>query len=407
METGEIIGIIAGVVIGTSIIGYMSYTMFKVLVGVFKKVQKNQADSSDQFTKIDQAQPLPNELDDVVQRLEVERIRVKAKTKGLFKRAFLRAWFVIAGIPVILVLILSDEKLIPSIGFSVMGAALSAIGAGIYTLVKKGNNRTDFVSKLKKELVSKIVTIVNPELSFFDEGIDREEFIRADMFGGRTIESQDTIKGNIDGHPITITELTNVTHRKSTASNSNGSTYTYFNGIFVHLKLTGINLASILKIVPVIAVDNNQILMSRSGASTRRYFNRLKVDMEDKIALDPSSKKGNYEFFCKSPEVVQSFIKPGNLKVLDFIFEKYESEKKSLFEGIPFLQNLKQRSGIYISIIEDDFYLMLDWNKDMFEPDAFLNRNLVESGIAKNIHSDILFINQIVKEVGLLSKVSM
>lgn len=404
----EIIGVVVGAVIGFAFFIFIWYKIIKAILKVVRNFKNIKPDSPEKFVNAQQTKPISGEFDDITKRLEEERVRVKAKTKGLFKRAFLRAWLVMSGTGIILVLTLSEEKVAPIIGISVIGAVLSAIGGGIYTLIKKGINRHNFVHILKKELVSEIVKFVNPDLAFFDEGISSELFKKAEVFNGSIVESEDTIKGTIEGQSVVISECSNRSKTRSSSSSSQSTTtyYTYFDGVFVHLKLSGINLSTPLKIVPTFAIDNNQISMARSANGRRSHFKRINIDAGEKIILDPSVKKGNYEIFCSDRQVADTFVNTDSLKVMDFIFNKYESEKKSLFEGIPLLQNLKQRSGIYISIIEDNFFLMIDWDKDMFEPDAFLNNNLVESGIAQNIHQDIMFINQVIKEVALLSKVS-
>lgn len=397
-------------IFGIAVVGgmfYLWYRLMRWLIKLFKKSGDLQVNRTEEYLEKGKESPaLTGKFDTIVEKLEVDRLAAKKKTKGLFKRAFLRAWGVMGGTAIILTLTLTEGEIDPVaiIGPSVMTAFLAAIGSGIYTLIKKGSNRIDFVAKLKKELVSAIVKHVNPDLTFYDEGITDEEFNKADLFRGRTVKSEDTIKGNIDGQSVIISECTNSSYSNSSrnSNSSGGSTTTYFNGIFVILDLIHINVSSPIKIVPS-RISGGEF---NEATGIRTRYKKMNIDDTDKILIDPSLKKSNYEIYCTNKPEADSFINETSLKVLDYIFDKYEKEKETLFKDVPFLKEFKTKSGVYISIVENKLYLALDWNQDMFEPDVFLNKNLMESGIAQTIYKDLLFINQVVKEVNLLNKVS-
>ncbi len=384
---------------------YLWYRLMRWIVKLFKKSGELQADSTESYNeKGKEAPALSGKFDALVEKLEVDRLAAKKKTKGLFRRSFLKTWGVIGGIFLILSLTLSEVEITAESFFVplIPSAVIAALSAGIYTLFKKGSSRIDFVKKLKNELVSEIVKHINPDLTFSDEGITKEEFMRADLFRGRDVKSEDTIKGRIDGQNVIISECTNSSYSSSGRnSNSSGSTTTYFNGIFVILDLVHINVSSPIKIVPsrVSGGEFNET----TGIRTR--YKKMNIEDVDKIILDPSLKKSNYEIYCSDKQDADSFINETSLKVLDYIFDKYEKEKETLLKDIPFLKEFKIKSGVYISIVENKLHLAIDWNQDMFEPDMFLNKNLVESGIAQTIYKDLLFINQVVKEVNLLNKV--
>ena len=387
------------IVLGIGLVVFVFSKAFKGMFRLFKNIQNQEIDSPEKFEETAKTTSLSKEIDQIVADLEKERVSVKAKTKGLFKRAFLRSWITLSGIAVILIVSLSDEKIAPAIAAIVMCAALSAMGAGLYTLFKKGSNRYDFVKKLKSELVSEIVKSINPELIYKKEGISIELFKEAKLFNGSILESEDSIVGTIEGAPILFSECLNRSQYRANSDRSSG--FTFFDGIFVKMKLEKLQVSSPIKIIPSFAISNNDILRHENVRK-----NRINIDEASRIEIDASLENGDYGIFCEDQTVASQFISPKTIKVLNFIFEKYESEKASLFEGFPILGNFKRKSGVYISIVNDSLYLFIDWNKDMFEPDTFLNNNLVDTGIAQSIYQDLLFIHQVVKEIALLEKVS-
>jgi hypothetical protein len=382
---------------------YLWYRVIKWILKFVKNAKNLKADSSDKFVDEQANSRLSSKFDDIVKKLEAERLVAKKKTKGLFKRSFFRTWVIMGGTALLLTITFTEGKIDPVaiIAPSIMTAFLAAIGSGIYTAIKKGMKRHEFIKSLKKELVSEIVKHVNPDLTFFDEGIAEEEFKKADLFWGKDVKSEDTIRGTIDGQNVLISECQSSTYKSS--SNSSGSTTTYFNGIFVILDLANIHVSSPIKIIPSRISETNDF---NKITGLRTTYRKMNINDEDKITIDSSLNKSNYEIYCANKPQANSFINATSLKILDFIFDKYETEKESLFQDVPFLKNIKLKSGVYISIVENKLFMAIDWDQDMFEPDAFLNKNLVESGIAQSIYKDLLFINQVVKEVNLLNKVN-
>ena len=370
-------------------------------------------DSSSTYMK-GEIPPLPAEFDNIVKALDEEMGVAAKKTKGLFKRTFFTVWLSLLSIGITLNLLFAEDRLGPIIGMAVMGAAVSAIGVGIYTLLKKGSALNDFSRKMKKELVGKIVKEVNPALTFSNEGITKDTYDKADLIGGSRFESEDSITGKINGLDVSISECKLTRYKTSTVSGKHSSStndntsIVSFNGIFIQLELSSINTSTPIKIIPAFALESNfdKLLNLNPLVQTRYAYKRINIAKEDQIVIDSTLQKSGYEFFCKDKHVANSFINQKRLKVLDYIFDKYKDERESILNALPFLKDRDATSGVYFSIVGNMLYMALDWNEDLFEPDALLKEGIEESGLANKIHRDLLFINQIINEVSLLDKVN-
>lgn len=351
---------------------------------VFKMVKNAQPekDSSAKFN--DGETKLAGQFDDIVKSLEKERQVLYTRTKGLFKRAFFRTWFFLTCGLMLLITILSPSENLEVaivIGPIVMSAFVALIGGGIYTLVKKNTNSYDFSRKLKKQLVSKIVTFVNPELRFSGIAIDKEDFNQANLFPGSVFTSEDTIQGTIEGEEVSISEC----EQRNTAVNSRSENrITYFDGLFIILQLKNINLSAPLKIIPTYNVEKNTIKL---GESSLKIGNPNMILIKDKDEITPNV-SDKFKVFCENKPEAKAIMNDKFLKVADFILGKYEYK------------------DVFISINKNKLYLALSWNQDMFETDAFLKKSLLESKIAEKVHQDILFINQAIKEVNLINKLN-
>ncbi len=360
---------------------------------------------------------LPSEFDAIISSLDQERESALKKTKGLFKKSFIVIWPSFIAFTAILVLIFSgDTAIIFGVG-GFLGSFGSAIAAFIYMGIKEGNVMDGFATKLKKELVSKIVKHVNPMLTFSEEGISKEEYEKAGLIYGSKFKSEDSIRGNLNGHNVVISECQlTVTrssgpsrrNRSSNSSQNTSHTDITFNGIFMQIELASINLASPITIIPKFALATTlQRLISNfipSGSSMASTS--VRVQEQDLILIDSDLQKSDYEFFCNDPEVAKSFINQARLKVLDFIFDKYKDVRDSSANDFIAGIDKDANSGIYMSIVNNTLYIALDWNEDLFEPKSSLKREIGKSKLAEKIHRDILFINQIINEASLLDKVN-
>jgi len=383
---------------------FIFWSVIKITMKLIKNALPKE-NTSDKFVDEQTVPSLSGDFDQIVQNLEREREVLHNKTKGLFKRALFRSWFLLGSISVLLSLGLNTEgELMPKIvGPLLMTGVLSLIGAGIYTLIKKGTNNYNFSRVLKKELVSKIVTFVNPELAFFDKGITDQEFYSADLFNKGNFTSEDTIEGTIEGNKISISECNLYSHRqltndrttvqyKNVKINSGSrmstgtSSHQLFYGLFIQLALQHIDSPAPLKFTPVkknVLEEKFNIKISRDS-----YTPSLKkLDPKEKIEVDAALRNEKYDIYCSSNSGALSILSPKLIKVIDYIYQKFEG------------------NDVFVAINNTTLSLALSWNQDMFETDAFLKTNLVESGIAERFHKDLLFINQIVKEVNLINKI--
>ncbi len=374
-------------------------------------------------------QKLDNKFDKEILRVEKEREKFYNKTKGLFKRAYFRTVFVLAFSFILLGGYVNNwEYDVPSIIGPIMFSLVSGlIFGGIYSLIRKGTNNHKFSQILKQDLISKIVTHVNPQLTYDIEGISKEEFDKADLFlGGKqsTLSSEDKMSGTIDGKYVCISECTKrgpaasihkstlIKYKGKTISsdrepiNSNHGEYVdYFRGLFIEIELDGFHVTAPLKFVPSDKVKKEVHTGIDFTGSIQKMIN---INNEDLIDLEGDR---DYQIYCSDKTQAESVIDNKLLKVADYIFSKYNKEGAKLFEGIPLLGmlpgigNLKTSKGVFLSIMEGRLYLALEWPVDLFETDVFLKNNLVESGIAQKVYEDLLFINQLVKEVNLMNKV--
>lgn len=421
MDNFTIIFIVVAAV-GIFLFWKMAKFFYKKLVGILPK-----PDESQSFKEGDQAADISGKFADTVKKLEAERLIYYNKTKGLFKRAFLRAWLVISFVFIALALTLSESKEIDPIMFIgplVGSALLSSIGAGIYTLVKKGTNLSKFTRQLKQELVAEVVKAVNPNLTFYDEGIEEEEFNRADIFPdarNTSLLSEDKITGTIEGTKVVISEcikrgigshssrtdvkVKGVTVSRGSREYSQGhNTIEYFRGLFIQLDLNNISISAPLKIVPANRVRKEV----KTGFNVKGRGQFIKpVNADDRLDNLQDLENKPYEIYCSAKDDAEQIVNEAFIKVLDFIYSKYYGKRESN-DGNSAIGNLlfKERA-VYMTIRENMLYLALDWNKDMFEPDMLLKKNLVESGIAQEIYEDLLFINQVIKEVNLFNKVAV
>ncbi len=374
---------------------------------------------------------LDGKFDETIRNLEEEREKFYNKTKGLFKRALFRTAFVCASSFVLIGGHINDWVFtVPSIvGPIMMSLVIGLIGGGIYSLVRKGTNNHKFSRILKRDLVSKIVTHVNPQLSYFDEGIEKEEFDKADLFvGGKksTLRSEDKISGTVDGKRVCISECM----KKGPAASTRGRTeikikgktiatdrahletnigeyVTYFDGLFIEIELDGFDFSTPLKFIP-----NSKIRKEvETGIDFVGHVQKfIRIDKEDKIDIPGDH---SFEVYCNDRTKAESAIDDQLLKVADYIFGKYNKEGEKILKDIPLVgklpifKDVKTSKSVFLSIVGGKLYLALEWPEDMFETDVFLKNNLIEGGIAQKIYEDLLFINQLIKEVNLMNKISI
>ena len=394
----------------------------KKLVGLASK-----QDEGKKFVEGELADDIAEKFAATVEKLEAERAVYYGKTKGLFKRAFFKTWLGLAFVFIALAITLNETGEINAVVFigpSVMAALLSLIGAGIYTLVKKGGNSTEFTQKLKQELVAKIVNVVNPNLEFYGDGIKEEEFNKADIFpdgkNNTSLKSEDKIEGTIDGTKVIISEcikqgrvssttrtnlkIKGVTVSTGSLDNGDGPKYVeYFRGLFIQMDLNNMSISAPLKVVP----ENRVRKKVETGIDVVGRAHYIKTLLpEDKLDL-PGLENKPYSIYCGAKDEANQLVTDSFIKILDFVYEKYNHKRDSNDSNSIIGKMLFRERAVYITLRDNMLYMALDWNKDMFETDAFLKKNLIESGIAQEIYEDLMLVNQVVKEVNLFNKIAV
>jgi Protein of unknown function (DUF3137) len=360
--------------------------------------------------------------------LEAERQILYNKTKGLFKHTFLRAWVGTWLLFMVMSFILRESEefdVAIIIGPLFISAFLSLIGAGIYTLIKKGDNLYNFTRKLKQNLVAQMVETINPDLTFYTEGINEEAFDKADIFpaGNNTsFISEDRIDGFIDDSEVTISECikrgsnTMPTKRVDlkikgipiaigrAEINTDIKSIEYFRGLFVQIQLRNIRFSTPLKIIP----QKSVVKEVETGIAFEGSPHFIK-DPEPETIIDfiPELDNKSYALYCRNKDEAKAIITPDFIKVLDFIYNKYHMQRNSNSGRSVLGEMLFKEREVFITIHDNVLYMALGWSKDMFEPDRFLKKNLMESGIAQEIYDDLQFVNQVLKEVNLFNKVAV
>ncbi|HNP17662.1 MAG TPA: hypothetical protein PKL31_04435 [Fulvivirga sp.] len=372
---------------------------------------------------------LSKEFDSTISNLEAERSTYYKKTKGLFKRVFFRIVFTISFTSILYGVFINhaEDLVVLIVGTVLLSSIVALIFGGIYTLIRKGTNNYKFSRILKEKLVSKLVAHVNPNLSYLDEGIKKEAFDKADLFPNfknTSLKSEDTITGTIDGKKVSISECmkngpaastrakTEIKIKGKVISSDRGSLdtnigefVTYFDGLFFELEIDGYNFSAPLKFI----ANRKLPKQVETGISiTGHVQSFIKVDKNDKIDLPGEH---DYQIFCSDKSQAESKIDDKLLKVADYLFDKYNREGSELLADIPvvgklpFFKDVKTSKSVFLSFVEGKMYLALEWPRDIFETDVFLKKNLIESGLARHMYEDMLFINQLVSEMNLINKV--
>jgi hypothetical protein len=399
----------------------LSRFLFKKLVGVLPK-----EDDGNDFFQARSEGNIEVQFEHIIKRLEAERLVYYAKTKGLFKRTFLKVWAILAIIFIALsILLIEDKGLNPAMFIGpIFGAAfLSLIGSGIYTAVKKGNTLNEFTKHFKKMFVSQLVYYVNPNFSFSEEGISEEVFDSADLFpsGFSSFKSEDKIIGNIDGNKVTISqclkrgkaiirESTKLKIKGVTISQDNEISGTknyvdYFRGLFIQLELENIHIPSTLKILP-------KNVLKKTDVETGIEFSGFRPEViktpqkEDQLKHLTELEEKSYAIFCSAKEDAERLVNLDFIKLVDFVFDRF-LQKRDSNDGESILGKMLFREReVYLTICNNTLNLALGWNKDLFEPDTFLKENLIESGIAQEIYEDLTFVDHVVKEVNQFNKLA-
>jgi len=178
-------------------------------------------------------------------------------------------------------------------------------------------------------------------------------------------------------------EYKNVQIHTGSKKSSDIESHVLFYGLFLQLELSNITISSPLKIIPA----RRTHIEDKFGIkiTSQSYITDLKVlNSDDRIDLPSSSDA--YNVYCTNKEEAKAILTPKFIKVIDFIYSKFE------------------KIEVIMSINKGMFYMAISWNKDIFETDLFLKNNIIESGLANKFHQDIIFINQVITEVGLINK---
>ena len=383
------------------------------------------ADKASRFVEGQANEEMSGTFDPIVQRLEVARARYAKKTKGLFKRSFFRAWLVLTAVFLTLAFTLSESgevSVSQVIGPVMMATVLSLIGAGLYTLGKKGLHSTRFSGKFKRELVAAMVKAVNQALTFSAEGISTEAFDRADLFPDNkkttTLLSEDKISGTVNGTRVVISEClkrgrvirgrTGVEFKVKGASvpvsigrhAGEGNRYVdYFKGLFIQIELKHTFSETPLKVLPAKKV----LKEAGSGFAVVGAIQYIKPVMpEDRLAVAGDKP---YEIYCADKEAAAQRVTGKFIKVLDYIFGKYYQKRETNTPNALFSKLYKERD-VLLAVRGDRLYLALGWNRDMFEPGRLLKEDLRQSGVVKEVYDDLLLLNQIIKEVSLFNQIA-
>ncbi len=365
--------------------GLIMYGIYFLLSKIWKKLkgfaEQKRIPQGENTTNLD-----TSKFSKIIEELEQTRIQLAGKTKGLFKRAYLKTFVLLFLVFLLFAALLGKESndITPMIfGSIMMGAVLGAIGAGIYTLIKKGSNREKFANELKEKLVSAIVQDVDSNLQFTKDGITKESFNEVPMFRGDVFVSEDSIKGKVDDLTVTLSECT----QRNNQTSSKHPGVVYFYGLFAVIEFPNPIYAGIFRAVPKIEVfpGQNKVgdFLERGMQKNPFVWKRTEKEVKQEQFADKP-----YSIFSPDPEATEAFINDKLIKLLDFIYSKYDQNKP------------------YLWLKDNKVYFAIEWYEGLFEPDYFLNKSLKENdGLAEKIHRDILNIYQVIQELKLFKEV--
>ncbi len=322
-----------------------------------------------------QPEKLPSDIYQIEKRLERLRQEAYKKTKGLFKRTLLKSWVILTASFISLSIGLSESQEIGPgqiVGPILISLILSLIVSGIYWLIQKTKINTNFMTLLKKDLVGEIAESINRDMVLNANELTQEDYDNANLFNGE-FHVDDTIETSINGVKATASE--------SWAKSVSHKSHFLFRGLFIKMELKNINVSSPLKIFPEqseISLKNIQRLLSE--------YHPLK-DNSDKMSTHQLADGTAIDAYCPTKSEGERILLPEFLQVITSLFNTYGPR------------------NLFISLHKNAMYLALvrDFNQDMFEMDFLLKQNLVESGIADQFHKDLLFIDQLTKDMNKIN----
>jgi uncharacterized membrane protein len=418
MENFEIIFIVIAI-LGLFLFWKLARLIFKKITALAPKL-----DDSKDFAQSNSESNINVQFELTLKRLEADRLEFLAKNQGLFKRSFRKFWLILALIFIALGYSLSPDKTIDAflfIGPIIASSALAAIVAGIYTLFKKGKMLAEFSKKLKKDFVSQLVYYVNPKLRFKEEGITEEEFDSADLFPSTvtSFTSEDKILGTVEDCKLTVSECvkrgkailreeTKLKIKGHTVSRDIEHGYTstyvdYFRGLFIQLELKNINLSSTLKIVP----DNLLKKEVQTGIEFTGFRPELlkAIPEENRLNHRTELEGKNYAMFCSAKEEAEKVANSEFISLVDYIFDQFHIKRDSNASDSFFGKSLFLERKVFLCIKGNILYLSIAWNRDLFEPDAFLKKSLTESNLAQEFYQDLKLIDDLTKEIARFSAI--
>jgi hypothetical protein len=307
-----------------------------------------------------------NELSGDLQRLEAKRKQVMQNT------------MIAVGVVVVLGLgvfgLMAAKGAVQPVFLLFIAIGCAVIGGIAFKCIGSGYKR-----QFKDQIVRKLITFVNPELSYRPEGLINEHTFRGSKLFNQRIDrysGEDLVQGQVDKTQIVFSEL----HAEyKTTSGSGKKRQTHWHTIFKGLFFIA-DFNKHFKGHTVVLPDTAEKLFGGLGKMLQDW----NVARADLIKLE-------------DPEFEREFVVYGN----DQIESRYILST-SLMQRI---MEFKQKTGtkIYISFVGSKVYVAVPMTKNLFEP-KYLS-SLVDFAPIHEYYQDLMFAVGIVDDLNLNTRI--
>lgn len=316
-------------------------------------------------------------IDQILDELELKRIKAHKKAKRVFPRAFIRVYVVFVAFILTVIFLIEQfgdpEKTNDSgygpvvIGVIVAGIFVGSMLAGIYTLLRRGKMWIDFWNDAKTSLMGDLVQEINPSFTYKPEGINIAEFTRADLFGGGIFESEDQVTASVNGSTVSFAEC-RISQSDST------STAAGFLGFMVTCPYDMKGVQGPVQYIPVGLMKILPMMASQKSRSSSKK--ELKEVRDPFVTLSNS-----FEVYMPEPDEIGNLITEDVLETLDSL-SKY-------FKG--------RTLHLTFSFNEDHFHMACTWHLNLFRGNLFLKTPLKKSNFINSFKKDLTMINDVIE----------
>lgn len=384
-------GFIPFLVLGLVFVFGTFYFFIRKMFQFGKKFVESKADVSE-YAPQGLSGELNQHIRSILSELEPQREVLYTKAKRVFPRAFRKTAMWIFGIGLTIWAIASivgggEVAYEPLIFISIVSVMLGAMLAGFYTLLRRGRIWLEFAEQFKNEILPPVLKLVNPNLTFNVKGLDETLFDHSKIFFKSSYyTASDLVEDTKTG--LKVSEVMYERKDRHREAGSNDRKIIFY-GLFAVSDLKSGIGDNIIQIVPTLGYNVNFDKATRIGLGLLSLWPQrsLNYDMKklDKVEKMDFGKESFY-LLASDPSMAKSLIGESTRKTIQYFVEKFGARK------------------LLFSIVGDKLFVALDFGKNLFEPGMFLKQSLINEDIINRIGTDVTFIDQLMKEVSVLSK---